>query len=58
MPATRRSTDERLPQVDLASWVGLVREVVARSLKELENEGAIGVHRGRIKIRNKKKRLD
>ena len=48
-------TDERLAQDDLASWIGTVREVVARSLKELENKGAIDVHRGKIKIRNKKK---
>jgi CRP/FNR family transcriptional regulator len=51
-------TDERLAQDDLASWIGMLREVVARSLKELENKGAIEVHRGKIKIRNKNKTLD
>jgi hypothetical protein len=57
-PTTRRSTDERQAQDDLAAWIGMVREVLARPLKEFENKGAIDVHRGRIKIRNKKKLLD
>jgi CRP/FNR family transcriptional regulator len=45
--------DERLTQDDLASRIGTVREVVARSLKELEKSGAIDVQRGKIKILNR-----
>jgi len=48
----------RLTQDELASMVGSVREVVARSLKELEKCGAIEVQRGRIKILNKEKLID
>jgi CRP/FNR family transcriptional regulator len=48
----------RLTQDDLAARVGTVREVVARSLKELENIGAIEVQRGRIKILDRKKLID
>lgn len=40
----------RMTQDDLASRVGTVREVVSRSLKELENCGAIEVKRGKIKV--------
>jgi len=46
------SKDDRLTQDDLAARLGTVREVVARSLKELERSGAIDVNRGQIKIVN------
>jgi CRP-like cAMP-binding protein len=46
-------SSERLTQDDLASSIGTVREVVARSLKELENAGAIQVQRGKISILDK-----
>jgi CRP-like cAMP-binding protein len=46
---------ERLTQDDLASRISSVREVVARSLKELEKTGAIDVQRGRIKILDRDK---
>jgi len=49
---------ERLTQDDLASRIGSVREVVARSLKELEKVGAIDVQRGKIKILNREKLTD
>lgn len=42
--------EERLTQDDLAARLGTVREVVARSLKELEKSGAIDVNRGQITI--------
>jgi CRP/FNR family transcriptional regulator len=45
----------RLTQDDLAARIGTVREVVARSLKELETCGAIELQRGRIKILDRKK---
>ena len=44
------SKEERLTQDDLAARLGTVREVVARSLKELERSGAIDVNRGQIRI--------
>ena len=43
-------TGPRLTQDDLAARLGTVREVVARSLRELERSGAIDVQRGRINI--------
>jgi CRP/FNR family transcriptional regulator len=46
------SKDGRLTQDDLAARLGTVREVVARSLKELERSGAIDVNRGQITIVN------
>jgi len=46
------SKDDRLTQDDLAARLGTVREVVARSLKELERSGAIDVNRGQIRIVN------
>ena len=52
------SADERLTQDDLASRIGTVREVVARSLKELEKKGAIDVQRGKITILNREKLID
>ena len=48
----------RLTQDDLAARVGSVREVVARSLKELEKCGAIEVKRGRISILDRDKLVD
>lgn len=48
----------RLTQDDLAARVGTVREVVARSLKELEKCGAIEVDRGKIKILDRDKLVD
>jgi CRP/FNR family transcriptional regulator len=60
LPAEQLSGDssERLTQDDLASRIGTVREVVARSLKELEKTGAIEVQRGKIQIINRDKLLD
>jgi CRP/FNR family transcriptional regulator len=46
------SKDGRLTQDDLAARLGTVREVVARSLNELERSGAIDVNRGQITIVN------
>ena len=48
----------RLTQDDLAARVGTVREVVARSLRELEKCGAIEVNRGRIKVLDRDKLID
>ena len=52
------SGSARLTQDDLAARVGTVREVVARSLKELENCGAIEVQRGKIKVLDRDKLVD
>jgi CRP-like cAMP-binding protein len=41
---------QRLTQDEMAARLGTVREVVARSLKELERSGAIRATRGKIKI--------
>lgn len=41
---------ERLTQDELAARIGTVREVVARSLRDLERRGAIEVNRGKIKV--------
>jgi len=41
---------ERLTQDEIASRLGTVREVVARSLRDLERRGAIEVNRGQINI--------
>jgi len=57
LPPDQLSGPERLTQDDLAGRIGTVREVVARSLKELENSGAIEVQRGKIKILNQDKLL-
>jgi len=43
----------RLTQQDMAAMAGTVREVVSRSLKALEEEGAIRLDRHRIKIADK-----
>jgi len=48
----------RLTQDDLAARIGTVREVVARSLKELERVGAIDIERGKITILNQEKLID
>lgn len=52
------SGNERITQDDLAARIGTVREVVARSLKELEACGAIQVERGKIKILDRDKLID
>lgn len=44
------SREGRITQDVLAAQLGTVREVVARSLKELERSGAIQVNRGQIKV--------
>ena len=49
---------KRLTQDDLAARIGTVREVVARSLKELEKTGAIEVQWGKIKIINQEKLIN
>ncbi len=43
---------QRLTQDEMAARLGTVREVVARSLKELERSGAIRAARGKIQITN------
>ncbi|MCD6426347.1 MAG: Crp/Fnr family transcriptional regulator [Anaerolineales bacterium] len=52
------SGPSRLTQDDLAARIGTVREVVARSLKELERVGAINIERGKITILNQDKLID
>jgi len=47
------SPKPRLTQQDMAAMVGTAREVVGRSLKTLEEEGAIRMDRHRIRIVNK-----
>lgn len=47
-----------MTQDDLAARIGTVREVVARSLKELEKCGAIEVNRGKITIVDKDQLID
>lgn len=42
--------EDRLTQDVLAARLGTVREVVARSFKELERSGAIQVNRGQIQV--------
>jgi len=48
----------RLTQDDMAARIGTVREVVARSLKELENVGAIEIQRGKITVLDRDKLID
>jgi CRP/FNR family transcriptional regulator len=43
----------RLTQQEMAAMAGTAREVVGRSLKALEDNGAIRLDRHRIVIRNK-----
>ena len=45
--------EPRLTQQEMAAMVGTAREVVGRSLKALEEEGAISLDRHRIIIRDK-----
>jgi len=52
------SGTSRMTQDDLAARIGTVREVVARSLKELEKVGAIDIQRGQIAIINREKLID
>jgi CRP/FNR family transcriptional regulator len=52
------SGSARMTQDDLAARIGTVREVVARSLKELERCGAIEVERGRIRVLDRDKLVD
>jgi CRP/FNR family transcriptional regulator len=44
--------NQRLTQDEIAARLGTVREVVARSLKELERSGAIQINRRRIQIKD------
>lgn len=46
VPQMERVRGERLTQDEIASRLGTVREVVARSLRDLERRGAIEVNRG------------
>jgi CRP/FNR family transcriptional regulator len=47
--------ESRLTQDDLAARIGTVREVAARSLKELERVGALHIQRGKITILDRDK---
>lgn len=51
-------TDIRLTRDELAARLGTVREVVARSLKELERSGAIQVTRKKIEIVDERRLKD
>jgi len=51
MPA-EQLVDQRITQDQLAARLGTVREVVARSLRDLERSGAIRVERRQIKVLN------
>lgn len=55
-PASPKDTTSKpkLTQQEMAAMVGTAREVVGRSLKALEEEGAIKIDRHRIVIINKK----
>lgn len=44
---------QRLTQYEMAAMAGTAREVVGRSLKSLEDSGAIGLEKHRIIIKNK-----
>ncbi len=50
LPPERLSGRYRLSQEDLAAYLGTVREVLARSLRQLQHKGAIQVRRGHIVI--------
>jgi len=54
----RGSGTSRLTQDDMAARIGTVREVVARSMKEMEKVGAIDIERGKITILNQEKLID
>lgn len=58
LPESQLAGSERLTQDDMAARIGTVREVVARSLKELERVGAIDIERGRITILDREKLID
>jgi len=51
-------SDQRLTHDDMAARLGTVREVVGRSLKELERSGAIQVSRQKIKIADSNRLLE
>jgi CRP/FNR family transcriptional regulator len=55
---TGSGSGARLTQDDLAARIGTVREVVARSLRELERVGAIDIQRGKITIIDFEKLID
>lgn len=46
---------QRITQQDMASMIGTVRELVSRSLKELEQAGAILVEHNQIVIKDRKR---
>src|SRR4030066_1166806 len=48
-----KATEQRLTQQEMAAMAGTAREVVGRSLKSLEENGAIRLDRHRIVISNK-----
>lgn len=50
LPPERLSGGNRLSQEDLAAYLGTVREVLARSLRQLQRKGAIQVRRGHIVV--------
>ena len=50
--------DQDLPMGDLAARLGTVREVVARSLREIERSGAIQVKRGQINVTDQNRLID
>jgi CRP-like cAMP-binding protein len=45
----------RLTQQEIAALVGTVREVVGRSLKELETAGSIEIRQGRVTVLNRER---
>jgi len=51
---TESTSKPKLTQQEMAAMVGTAREVVGRSLKALEEEGAIRMDRHRIVVTNKK----
>ncbi len=54
LAATGDGSRPKLTQQEMAAMVGTAREVVGRSLKALEEEGAIRMDRHRIVVTNKK----
>jgi CRP/FNR family transcriptional regulator len=49
---------QKITQQEMAYMIGTVREIVGRSLKELESTGAIVIEHNKIIIRNKNKLLE
>ncbi|MFC1910718.1 Crp/Fnr family transcriptional regulator [Chloroflexota bacterium] len=47
--------NQRITQQDMASMIGTVRELVSRSLKELESMGAIDIEHNQLIIKNRKR---